>query len=119
MNIAVIIASLGRPHSVAALLDRLAVQTLRPAQVILSVEKRADAPPSQGLPFQVEHLFGPRGSCVQRNRGLDRLRPDIDAVVFYDDDFIPSRYAIAGVARMNWSNGGACSPRGYWWVSRK
>lgn len=100
MKVAVIVASLGRPDSLAALLERLAAQTLLPAQVILSLESRADAPPAQDHPFEVEHLFGPRGSCVQRNRGLDRLRPDIDAVVFYDDDFVPSRFAIAGIARL-------------------
>ncbi|MBT9550787.1 MAG: hypothetical protein IV088_08070 [Hydrogenophaga sp.] len=99
MNVGVIIASLGRPDSVGVLLDRLAGQTQWPSQVILSMESPADAPPAKDYPFEVEHLFGPRGSCVQRNRGLDRLRPDNGAVVFYDDDFIPSRFAIAGIAR--------------------
>lgn len=99
MNVGVIIASLGRPDSVAVLLDRLAGQTQRPSQVILSMESLADAPLARDYPFEVEHIFGPRGSCVQRNRGLDRLHPDNGAVVFYDDDFIPSRFAIAGIAR--------------------
>ena len=99
MNVGVIIASLGRPDSVGVLLDRLAGQTQCPSQVILSMESPADAPPAKDYPFEVECIFGPRGSCVQRNRGLDRLRPDHGAVVFYDDDFIPSRFAIAGIAR--------------------
>ncbi|SEN49320.1 Glycosyltransferase, GT2 family [Loktanella fryxellensis] len=98
-NIAVVIASLGRPQNVAALLDRLALQTQPPAQVILSMESAADAPPDGTHPFAVETIFGPRGSCVQRNRGLDRLAPGIDLVVFYDDDFVPSRFALAGMAR--------------------
>ncbi|MGS5089533.1 glycosyltransferase family 2 protein [Hydrogenophaga sp. A37] len=99
MNVGVIIASLGRPDSVAVLLDRLAEQTQRPSQVILSMESETDAPPARDYPFEVECIFGSRGSCVQRNRALDRLRPDNGAVVFYDDDFIPSRFAIAGIAR--------------------
>lgn len=99
MNVGVIVASLGRPDSVAVLLERLAGQTQWPSQVILSMNTPADAPPARDYPFEVERLFGPRGSCVQRNRGLDRLRPDTDAVVFYDDDFVPSRFAIAGIAR--------------------
>ena len=99
MNVGVIIASLGRPDSVGVLLDRLAGQTQCPSQVILSMESPADAPPAKDYPFEVECIFGPRGSCVQRNRGIDRLRPDHGAVVFYDDDFIPSRFAIAGIAR--------------------
>lgn len=99
MNVGVIVASLGRPDSVAVLLDRLAGQTQWPSQVILSMNSPADAPPARDYPFEVERLFGPRGSCAQRNRGLDRLRPDTGAVVFYDDDFVPSRFAIAGIAR--------------------
>lgn len=98
-RVAVIIASLGRPANVAALLDRLGEQTLRPAQVILSMESAADAPPDACYPFTVERIFGKRGSCVQRNRGLDRLMPEIDVVVFYDDDFVPSRFALSGIAR--------------------
>lgn len=99
MNVAVIVASLGRPGNVEVLLDRLAMQTQPPSQVVLSMESPADAPPARDLPFPVERVFGPRGSCVQRNRGLDRLVPDTEAVVFYDDDFVPSRFAIAGIAR--------------------
>ncbi len=99
MSVAVIVASLGRPASVAALLDRLAMQSQPPSQVILSMESLADAPADQTYPFEVEKIFGPRGACVQRNRGLDRLRPDNTFVVFYDDDFIPSRFALAGIER--------------------
>ncbi|MEZ5705337.1 MAG: hypothetical protein R3E56_08515 [Burkholderiaceae bacterium] len=36
---------------------------------------------------------------MQRNRALDRLRPENTFVVFYDDDFIPSRFALAGIER--------------------
>lgn len=97
-RIAVVIASLGRPENIAALLDRLAHQTLRPSQVILSMETAADAPAPRDTPFPLERVFGPRGMTVQRNRGLDLLAPDIEVVVFYDDDFVPSRHALAGMA---------------------
>ncbi|MEZ5701005.1 MAG: hypothetical protein R3E42_02135 [Burkholderiaceae bacterium] len=49
MSVAVIVASLGRPASVSALLDRLAMQTQPPSQVILSMESEADAPPDRTL----------------------------------------------------------------------
>lgn len=98
MRTAVIIASLGRPKNVAALLDRLAGQTQLPQQVVLSMESAADAPPDADYPFELTRLYGPRGSCQQRNRGLDRLRDDIDVVMFLDDDYVPSRFAIAGAS---------------------
>jgi GT2 family glycosyltransferase len=99
LNVAVVVASFGRPHNVAALLDCLAAQSQLPAQVILSMETAADEPPNADHPFAVEKVFGTRGSSVQRNRGLDRLSPNIDAVIFYDDDFIPSRFALAGLSQ--------------------
>lgn len=97
--IAVIVASLGRPDNLAMLLDRLALQTQLPSLVVLSLESAADAPPEADYPFIVDRIFGPRGTCVQRNRGLDLLSPDADIVVFYDDDFVPSRFALEGIDR--------------------
>jgi GT2 family glycosyltransferase len=99
VKISVVIASLGRPQNIAALLASLAAQSQLPAQVILSMETTADAPPDEDYPFTVEKMFGHRGMTAQRNRGLDRLNPDIDIVVFYDDDFVPSRFALAGMAQ--------------------
>ena len=96
--IAIVVASLGRPASVAALLARLARQTLLPMQVILSIESEADAPPSAEYPFDVLRIFGTRGTSIQRNRGLDRLDPRIEIVVFYDDDFVPSAFAVERIA---------------------
>lgn len=80
------------------LLDRLALQSQMPAQVILSMESETDCPPLDGLPFEVKTVFGPRGMTVQRNRGLD-LMTGADAFVFFDDDYVPSRFAIEGIAR--------------------
>lgn len=100
LSIAVVIASLGRPGNVATLLDRLAAQSLLPDQVVLSMESPADAPAEAEHPFGLTHIFGPRGSCQQRNRGLGSLPPDTDIVVFLDDDYVPSRFAIAGIAKL-------------------
>jgi len=97
-DVAVVIATLGRPASAAALLTRLAQQTVPPVQVILSMETEADAPPIADHPFEVVRVFGPRGMTVQRNRGLDQLASGIAIVVFFDDDFIPSAFAIERMA---------------------
>lgn len=97
LSVGIVIATLGRAKNVAALLDRLALQSRLPACVVLSMESAEDAPPARAYPFPLIQLFGPRGSCQQRNRALDRLPPDIDLVLFLDDDYVPSRRLIAGL----------------------
>ena len=98
LKLAVAVASLGRPDNLRALLESLARQTRRPDQVVLSLEKSKDCPALDGFPFPVDTVFGPRGMTAQRNRALDQLAPDIDIVVFYDDDFVPSRLSLEGMA---------------------
>lgn len=99
LNVAVAVASLGRPGNVATLVERLARQTVLPHQVLLSVESEADLPSLDGYTIPIDYVCGPRGLPAQRNRALRQLRADADVVVFYDDDFVPSRFAIAGVSR--------------------
>ena len=98
MKVAVAVASLGRPGNLRALLERLSLQSQLPFQVVLSMEKPSDCPDLSGLHFDVETVFGPRGSSVQRNRALDRLSNNADIVAFYDDDFVPSILSIQGIA---------------------
>jgi GT2 family glycosyltransferase len=97
MRIAVVLASLGRPEELAHVVADLGRQTLKPAVIVLSLEKAQDAPAA--LPEGVEVILGPRGLCAQRNRGLDAVGGRCDVVVFYDDDYVPSRFALEGVAR--------------------
>lgn len=97
-SVAVLIASLGRPENVRSLLERLGRQTLMPNQVVLSMESESDCPDLGGLPFDVETVFGPRGMTVQRNRALDLVHGS-DAFVFFDDDYVPSNYALEGIVR--------------------
>jgi GT2 family glycosyltransferase len=97
MRVAVIMASLGRPRELAHVLEDLRRQTLQPAVVVLSLEKIEDAPAD--LPGDVEVILGPRGLCAQRNRGLDAVAGRCDVVMFYDDDYAPSRHALEGAAR--------------------
>ena len=42
-------------------------------------------------------VFGSRGLCAQRNRGMARVLHDCDVVVFYDDDFLPCRRSLEGI----------------------
>ena len=103
MKVGVVIATLGRPEAAAQVLERLRRQTLAPARVVLSVEK-ADDLPTDDTALQpgpaVEVVFGSRGLCAQRNRGMARVLDDCDVVVFYDDDFLPSHRSLEGVAEL-------------------
>jgi hypothetical protein len=103
MKIGVAIASRGRPDDIANILKLLACQTLPPYRILLSVTGPADLP--AGLPEDAaEVVTGSPGLCAQRNRALDVLCRDCDIILFYDDDFIPSRYALQGVAALFASN---------------
>ncbi len=108
MKIAVIVASINRAEEVGQLLHHLSRQTVPPAQIILSVESAADVP---NLDLRVANAMarwqsritvvtGPRGLPRQRNRGLAAVLDGIDLALFYDDDFLPTPTALAGIARL-------------------
>lgn len=94
MIVAVIIASLGRPLALAELLESLAVQTRFPDRIVLALTGQSDGPPAAVNYPNVEIIYGPRGSCAQRNAALDHLGGDADVILFMDDDYVPSRFAV-------------------------
>ncbi len=98
MKICVAIASRNRPDDIATMLELLNQQTLQPHGIILSVTGPADLPAR--MPMGVQVVAGTAGLCAQRNRALDAVPTDCNVVLFYDDDFIPSRHAIEGVASL-------------------
>ncbi len=103
LKTAVIIASKGRSETLQGLIPFLNAQSQTPAQLILAVTSPDDAR------FDLDSLLDPKipgeviyakpGLTKQRNAGLDRLDADIDIVVFFDDDFLPSRFALDGIAK--------------------
>ncbi|MFN9506076.1 MAG: glycosyltransferase family 2 protein [Rubrivivax sp.] len=93
-KVSVIIASTGRPDSLAHLLEHLARQTVQPDEVILSVVQASDAPSLGTNPFPVLCQTGPKGLPAQRNTGLALCNPHSDLIVFFDDDYIPSRFCL-------------------------
>jgi GT2 family glycosyltransferase len=94
LRTAVIIATKGRPQQVSNLIDTLALQTVLPDMIVVSACDRNDIPQSSVVAKNVKVIFGPPGSSAQRNRALSSVRGKSDIVVFFDDDFIPSRYWI-------------------------
>lgn len=92
-KIAVAIASLGRPDTVAEVLAALDRQTRTPDIIIFSVTSDADLPDdlrSDGIHV----IYGEKGLCAQRNRVLEYMVDDYDYLVFFDDDFVPSKFAV-------------------------
>ncbi len=97
-SVGVLVASCGRPDELGQLLDRLDRQTLPPSHVLLSVVEPGDLPP--GAAARATVLIGGKGSCAQRNRGLDALASKCDLLFICDDDYLPSDRALEGVARL-------------------
>lgn len=100
VRVGVVIASLGRPDALATWVRELGRQTQKPQGLVFSVTSDADLPFDGTLPEGVTVVQGPKGLCAQRNRGLERLQQTCDVVAFFDDDYVPSRTAIAGVAAL-------------------
>jgi GT2 family glycosyltransferase len=90
LRIHVIIATCGRAETTAKLVHLLEGQT-RPADGVLvvgtcdaDVAGVAEASPAAAV------ILAPRGLCRQRNAGIERVREKADAVIFFDDDFVPA-----------------------------
>jgi hypothetical protein len=98
-NVAVVVATLGRPSVVTATLKHLLeTQSLKPSAVIVSCVVREDAGDAAHLPT-VQVVTGPPGSSTQRNAGLTALPPGTDVVVFFDDDFVSDEGWLAAAAQ--------------------
>lgn len=99
LRIGVGIATMGRPLEIMQVLEALSHQTLPPELIIVSATCKEDVGPAIDQ-FSASFIFGSPGSCVQRNRAIDRMVDECDVIVFFDDDYIPSRTALEGVSRL-------------------
>lgn len=83
------IATTGRPDIVPGTILALGHQTRLPDLVVVSVAEEGDiaAGALPDLPFPFDRATGPKGLTRQRNRILERLRPD-DLLLLIDDDFL-------------------------------
>jgi GT2 family glycosyltransferase len=100
MRIAVGIASVGRPETLAATLDCLSQQRRRADRTLVSVADEGDL--AAGERFRragVEILTGIRGLTRQRNALLAAVR-DCDLLVFFDDDFLPCEEYLADAEQL-------------------
>lgn len=97
---AVVIATRGRPEVVRALIGRLSAQTRPPEHVFVIGAQHEDvaglALTGSGLTARV----GRAGSALQRNDALQLAAARFAYVVFFDDDFVPSRFWLERVVRL-------------------
>jgi hypothetical protein len=90
LRIAVGIATIGRPALLQGMLSELGRQARLPDVTIICAPNAADIGELPDMPrLGIDAITGPRGLTRQRNAILDRAQ-DCDAVVFFDDDFIPA-----------------------------
>ena len=97
---AVIVATRGRPQDVSNLLSALGQQTILADTVIVSACDHSDIEQNKIAAEKIEVLFGPPGLAAQRNRALSSVRGKFDLIIFFDDDFIPSRFWIERIQEL-------------------
>jgi glycosyltransferase involved in cell wall biosynthesis len=95
MKLTVIIATYGRK----ALLDRaltfLEGQSRLPDAVIVSAPDETHVQRRETPAYPLSFVFGGRGLCAQRNKGLEAALGDADVITFFDDDFLPAADYLA------------------------
>ncbi|HUD90658.1 glycosyltransferase family A protein [Sphingobium sp.] len=99
LSVAVVVASLGRPDLVSQIRSQIENQTHRPDILLFSVVDDADLPADFVESNTVKVVKARRGLCAQRNAALDVLGEAHDLIVFYDDDFVPSRFSVERIKR--------------------
>ncbi len=99
-SVGIVVASLGRAEILGELLRDLARQTRAAKRIVLSVTTEADLPPDWNHYPNVDTIVVPKGSCVQRNRGIDHLGQSCDIIFFCDDDYVPSKFTVERLGRL-------------------
>jgi glycosyltransferase involved in cell wall biosynthesis len=93
-KIGVIIVTKGRPEIVSRAVAWLQYQSRVPDIIVVAGSEERDVDEAILKANRVDIIFGPTGTTKQRNNGLDLIQSKVDYVVFFDDDFIPSRFWI-------------------------
>jgi GT2 family glycosyltransferase len=89
---AIIISTRGRPDIVAALIRQIEEQTRPPQHVFVIASRPEDAAELDLNRKNLTVRVGRTGSSHQRNDGLALAGSRFRYIVFFDDDFVPSRF---------------------------
>ncbi len=85
VDIAIIIATKGRPETLAETLHSIKRQTRPAAHVYVSVSALEDAPPGDSAEGTIV-LVGSAGGSAQRNAAIRQVPPEVKYIAFFDDD---------------------------------
>lgn len=101
LRIAVAIATTGRPLILTETLRELARQTLPPTLVAIcpAMPDDVDREAIAALGLSVLYATGDKGASAQRN-ALLRVMPDVDIVLFLDDDFFVAPNYLEELCRL-------------------
>jgi GT2 family glycosyltransferase len=101
MKISIGIATSGRREVLSQTLRYLARQTRLPDAVLVCPARPEDVDPAAvaAIPLPIRIVQGEIGSCAQRNAILDQA-DDADAMVFFDDDYLPAASFLAALERL-------------------
>lgn len=94
---AVIISTRGRPAILAALVRQLASQSKPPDHVFVVASQPEDVAALDAAHDGLTVQIGRPGLTLQRNDGLALAASRFAFVVFFDDDFVPSRFWLERV----------------------
>jgi len=97
---AVIICTRGRPDIVRALVSRLAEQTMPPEHVFIIAAIADDIAGLNRNQANLTVRIGRTGLTLQRNDGLALAGSRFGSIVFFDDDFVPSRFWLERMAEI-------------------
>jgi GT2 family glycosyltransferase len=97
---AVIISTRGRPTIVDALVAQLAEQSKPPEHVFVIGSRPEDIAGLSQERADLTVLVGRTGSSLQRNDGLTLAGSRFSYIVFFDDDFVPSRFWVERMAEI-------------------
>ncbi|MDX2275101.1 MAG: glycosyltransferase [Hyphomonadaceae bacterium] len=100
MRLAVAIATTGRAAVLRQTAPTMLAQTRAPDVFLISGAAPEDVAGLAELDPRIETMIAPRGASAQRNAAMNALRGRCDAVVFFDDDYVPTPTYLAEIERL-------------------
>ena len=97
---AVIISTRGRANIVSSLVKQLALQSLPPEHIFVVATCDEDVAELDRTQKNLTVTIGRPGSTFQRNDGLRLAGARFSYIVFFDDDFVPSRFWIERMSQI-------------------
>lgn len=113
MRIAVAIATTGRAALLKQTVPKMLAQTRAPDRFLVAAAAPGDVEGLADIDPRIEILIAPRGASAQRNAAMKHLRGQCDAVVFFDDDFVPSADFLAETQRLFLAHGDVAALTGW------